>query len=112
MSEQLTDEQLNDQNLAHIPGQGPSPIDTHGESTPRTTVAHAEIAAGAAQFDPTPPARFQPVTNDWQMHGPAPTGHATPVETFRRGIPMDTPSGEPSGCRVTPIAVGSDSTGK
>ena len=64
MQKKLTDEELNDQNLAHIPGQGPSPVSTRTSLTPRTSVAPGENDAGAAAFDASQPPIFKPQTND------------------------------------------------
>lgn len=111
MAEKLTDEQLNDQNLAHLPGQGPSPVNTRVTPTLRESVMYGELAAGAAPFDPNPPERFQPMTNSWdQSHHPA--GQPPVIETFVQHQPMDLPSGNPSGCRVTPVGCGSDTNGR
>lgn len=112
MAGKLTDRELNDQNLAHIPHEDPAPADTRVTPTPRDTVAHAEIAAGAAAFDPTPPARFQPVTNDWEMRGPMPTGNPTIITPFEVELANPIPTGEPSGARITPVGCGSDTTGR
>lgn len=99
-----TDEQLNDANLAHLPGMGPWPADTRVTPTPRTTVAHAEIAAGAAPFDDSTPPRFQPVQN--------PEDSSPGIRSFHAHVPMDPATAGPTGARITPIAVGSDSTGR
>jgi hypothetical protein len=51
-------------NLAHIPNSSdPAPPNTHGVSTPRESVAPAEIAAGTVRVASTPaPTKIDPVT--------------------------------------------------
>ena len=105
MAEKLTDEQLNDQNLAHIPHEDPNPTSTRVTPTPLTSVVAEEFAAGAAPFDDsTPPGRFQPVQN--------PEDSSSGIRSFHAGVPMDPATGGPSGARITPITVGSDTTGR